>query len=537
MTLLLRLWFLAATLVVSVVPGSNVSAQATVNVPSTKSRRRRALFVNYLPANTELNQMMVIGEELASRGHDVEFLVIDNYKDRVEKNGFQVVKTFQNVDGEKLAEAARAATESKEMDHYINKFFPSMVGGFFAVYESSLLTLQSYIEKTGRPDVIVASMFGESTIDYAATHDIPLAIVYATSLGSIGGLEDQVAAPDNNFWHNHHDMSSMVNRWTKIWRTVKLIMPMIPFATKASELRTKYGLKPTSGPLDNWKNAAIFHTWSFGIEPARSTDPLTFTIGLLNKEYDPNAVLSQDDQEVQEHLNGLEGGAVFAAFGTFGVLPQYMFDAIVDGIDVWARHQQTHQKAGGLFAINTEMQSDLDLSRVPETVKILAWTNQKMVLNHPNTKAFITHAGQGSIAEALDAQVPMLALPLFGDQPTNARNMRDAGLGDFLHFREEEESKSSMSGTVIGEKLLNLTDADKNAAYYKSNLARQKLINDRSGGAAKAADVLEDFFVLGNLDHLVRFFVCLFVCSSSSVMFFFSNVVYCVINDCICKSY
>ncbi|XP_017056397.1 UDP-glucosyltransferase 2-like [Drosophila ficusphila] len=68
------------------------------------------------------------------------------------------------------------------------------------------------------------------------------------------------------------------------------------------------------------------------------------------------------------------------------------------------------------------------------------WLPQDDILAHPNTKLFITHAGKGSITESQYHGVPMVALPIFGDQPGNAALMEKSGYGlaiDLLSITEE----------------------------------------------------------------------------------------------------
>ena len=43
--------------------------------------------------------------------------------------------------------------------------------------------------------------------------------------------------------------------------------------------------------------------------------------------------------------------------------------------------------------------------------------DQKLILNHPGVRLFISHAGRNSAMEAIEMGIPVLALPLFGDQP------------------------------------------------------------------------------------------------------------------------
>ena len=53
-------------------------------------------------------------------------------------------------------------------------------------------------------------------------------------------------------------------------------------------------------------------------------------------------------------------------------------------------------------------------------VKLMAWVPQNDVLGHPAVKAFLSHAGINSIYEAAYHAVPIVSVPLIGDQVNNA---------------------------------------------------------------------------------------------------------------------
>uniref|UniRef100_A0A8C1P6T6 glucuronosyltransferase n=1 Tax=Cyprinus carpio TaxID=7962 RepID=A0A8C1P6T6_CYPCA len=69
--------------------------------------------------------------------------------------------------------------------------------------------------------------------------------------------------------------------------------------------------------------------------------------------------------------------------------------------------------------------------KMPETLapntKLYDWIPQNDLLGHPKTKAFITHGGTNGLYEAIYHGVPMVGLPLWGDQPDNLLHMKTKG--------------------------------------------------------------------------------------------------------------
>lgn len=58
------------------------------------------------------------------------------------------------------------------------------------------------------------------------------------------------------------------------------------------------------------------------------------------------------------------------------------------------------------------------------------------ILGHPNIKAFITHAGLGSFTESFCHGVPILAIPIYGDQFQNAKLAEENGMGIKMEFED-----------------------------------------------------------------------------------------------------
>lgn len=61
-------------------------------------------------------------------------------------------------------------------------------------------------------------------------------------------------------------------------------------------------------------------------------------------------------------------------------------------------------------------------------------------LVHPNVRLFISHGGISGLYESVDAGVPVLGFPLFGDQHRNIDNLVNVGMAismDLFSVSEE----------------------------------------------------------------------------------------------------
>ncbi|NP_001182734.1 UDP-glucuronosyltransferase 2C1 precursor [Oryctolagus cuniculus] len=59
--------------------------------------------------------------------------------------------------------------------------------------------------------------------------------------------------------------------------------------------------------------------------------------------------------------------------------------------------------------------------------RLFEWIPQNDLLGHPKTRAFITHGGTNGLYEAIYHGVPMVGIPLFGDQPDNIARVKAKG--------------------------------------------------------------------------------------------------------------
>ncbi|XP_055848145.1 UDP-glycosyltransferase UGT5-like [Episyrphus balteatus] len=102
------------------------------------------------------------------------------------------------------------------------------------------------------------------------------------------------------------------------------------------------------------------------------------------------------------------------------------------------------------------------------------WLPQDDILAHKNIKLFINHGGKGSITEAEYHEVPMVALPVYGDHPKNAAIMQNKGHGIVLDYRTltEESFRKTIMEVLENEKY-------KNAVQKFSRVYRDRPITAR----------------------------------------------------------
>ena len=69
---------------------------------------------------------------------------------------------------------------------------------------------------------------------------------------------------------------------------------------------------------------------------------------------------------------------------------------------------------------------------------MLIWIN--LLLGHPKTKAFVTHGGANGLYEAIHHGIPMIGIPLFGEQHDNIAHMVAKGAAVTLNIRKLSRS-------------------------------------------------------------------------------------------------
>ena len=98
---------------------------------------------------------------------------------------------------------------------------------------------------------------------------------------------------------------------------------------------------------------------------------------------------------------------------------------------------------------------DLDLDALPaapDNVRVERWVPQQDVLGH--AAAAVVHGGSGSTLGAIAAGVPLVVVPLFADQPQNARRVAEVGAGRAVEpNRDDPDATAAALRDAVGRVL------------------------------------------------------------------------------------
>ncbi|XP_027847820.2 UDP-glucosyltransferase 2-like isoform X1 [Aphis gossypii] len=105
----------------------------------------------------------------------------------------------------------------------------------------------------------------------------------------------------------------------------------------------------------------------------------------------------------------------------------------------------------------------------PKNVMTIKWLPQRDVLLHKNIKLFVSHGGISGLYEAVDAGVPVLGFPLFGDQHRNIDNLVESGMAVSMEL-------FSITKDTFLKNVLDLVNNDK---YTRNAKVALEIFKDR----------------------------------------------------------
>ncbi|XP_072946231.1 UDP-glucosyltransferase 2-like [Epargyreus clarus] len=136
-------------------------------------------------------------------------------------------------------------------------------------------------------------------------------------------------------------------------------------------------------------------------------------------------------EDLSSYLNNSKSGVIYVSFGTNVKLSLLPAQKIKMMINVFSKLPYDV-----LWKVDTKK-----LSGLSSNIKISQWFPQADLLRHPKIKAYVTQGGQQSTDEAITAGVPLIGVPMFGDQWFNVEKYVRHKIGlklDWDSLTEEE---------------------------------------------------------------------------------------------------
>nr|CAD7206025.1 unnamed protein product [Timema douglasi] len=110
-----------------------------------------------------------------------------------------------------------------------------------------------------------------------------------------------------------------------------------------------------------------------------------------------------------------------------------------------------------------------ELPDQPSNVLTQKWMPQFDVLCHPNIRSYIGHGGLLGTLEAASRGVPMIGIPMFGDQFNNMKSMAETGMGLILQYKDITKNNVRQALRAVLE----------NPSYQENAKRVSRAFNDR----------------------------------------------------------
>ncbi|XP_043518142.1 UDP-glucosyltransferase 2-like [Frieseomelitta varia] len=228
-------------------------------------------------------------------------------------------------------------------------------------------------------------------------------------------------------------LSQRMTFWERLQNTVltNLIAgQIISHMNKQSDFVRKYMNIDAEIP-DLYRNvAAILVNSHYSINGINPTTPGVIEVGGLhiNENSDPLS------PEVKKWLDESTQGCVFFTFGSMVRIETFPKPLIETFYKVFKRIAPVR------VLMKVAKKEDL-LPGLPKNVMVQPWYPQVTVFKHKNVKAFITHGGLMGTQEAIYFGIPLVGIPLFGDQHMNLKHAANkkvaVNLGSLDNITEE----------------------------------------------------------------------------------------------------
>ncbi|XP_028759543.1 crocetin glucosyltransferase, chloroplastic-like [Neltuma alba] len=179
-----------------------------------------------------------------------------------------------------------------------------------------------------------------------------------------------------------------------------------------------------------------------------------------------------------------ESSVIYISFGSLCVLPKRQMEEIARGlIDsgrpfLWSIREEEEQEKVSEYAEEME-----------EKGKIVRWCKQAEILSHKSVGCFVSHCGWNSSLESLVAGVPVVGIPQWADQTTNAKLIEQVWkTGVKVRVTKEEDGAGIARGEEIRRCVEEVMGNGERGKEVKKKAAEWGEVSREAGKAGGSSD-------------------------------------------------
>ncbi len=202
---------------------------------------------------------------------------------------------------------------------------------------------------------------------------------------------------------------------------------------------------------------------------------------------------------LQKFLDEAHDGVVYVSFGAYVKWKDLPTDRLNEFLESFRS-----------LKLKVLWKCDLtNLLNQPPNVLIRSWLPQTDILAHKNVRLFITHGGLFGTTEGTSRGVPMLFMPVYGDQFRNAAKTVEKGYGLILHSADvTRETLTEKIETLVYDKRY-IQRAKEVSNIFNDNLVHpmdeamfwiEYVIRHKGAPQLKSAAVKMPFYAYYSLD-------------------------------------
>nr|XP_017087342.2 UDP-glycosyltransferase UGT5-like [Drosophila bipectinata] len=420
------------------------------------SKGSRILAAFFFPARSHFMMTHSIIRELVKRGHEVTFITpVSLAHENLGQNYTEVL--FDQYAIWPVVKELTNTNSVLEMTDVNRLTFLRMVyligtqSTDFAFEQPAIQAFINAKDKVGKYDLLLAEQFrNEGALIMGHLYKIP--IITVSTFGHahyLSGLFGSIS-PWSYVPHLNVPYTDRMTLWERIENVVmcateEMVRKYSHYPQQDAILKKHFSKLldrvPSIRELERNVSAILMN----GFMPLTSPRPLAYNMILVGGIHIQKPKALPDS--LKNFLDGATYGAIYFSLGSQVRSAELPPEKLKIFLDVFGSLKQRV-----LWKFENE-----SLNNLPTNVMVQRWMPQADILAHPNVKMFLSHGGPNGFQEALQYGVPVLGMPVYGDQYPTINKGKQEGLALVMDYRKftEKELRSNIFELLTNPKFRN----------------------------------------------------------------------------------